>query len=125
MFLSHNSLATLDGIELFPNITHLSLSHNLLNNIEELSKVNATNLQCLAIKGNYFVERHPDHRSLLITHFSKLRELDSVQVGSDPSLGSSIRGQIREGQKLRHILIPFLVKLDQSIQALTALVGNG
>ena len=92
MFLSHNSLETLDGIELFPNLTHLSISHNRLKNIEELSKVNASNLQCLAVKSNYFVERHPDHKTLLINHFGKLRELDSIQVGTDTSSSNSIRG---------------------------------
>ena len=85
LFLSHNSLETLDGIELFPNLTHLSISHNKLRNIEELSKVNASSLQCLAIKSNYFVERHPDHKTLLVNHFGNLRELDSIQVGTDPS----------------------------------------
>lgn len=125
MFLSHNSLVTLDGIELFPNLTHLSISHNKLKNIEELSKINPNNLQCLAIKGNYFVERHPDHKSLLIKHFGKLKEIDSVQIGVEPSNSGSIRGQIREGLKLRHTLIPFLIKLDQNIQALAAQMRSG
>ena len=88
LFLSHNSLASLDGIENFVNLTHLSISHNKLISIDELSKIgaksalhgasnNAGKLQCLAVKGNFFLERHPDYKSLIIRHFTGLRELDS------------------------------------------------
>lgn len=81
----------LDGIANFPNLTHLSLSHNRLANIDELAKIgsasaahgtanNASKLLCLAIKGNYFLERHPDYKALVIRHFVNLRELDSVPL---------------------------------------------
>lgn len=84
-------MASLDGIENFPNLTHLSLSYNKLNSVDELAKIgaksaahgaanNANKLICLAVKGNFFLERHPDYRALIIRHFTGLRELDSQPI---------------------------------------------
>lgn len=95
LFLSHNNLTSLEGIAHFPNLTHLSLSHNKLANIDELAKIgsasaahgtanNASKLQCLAVKGNYFLERHPDYKALVIRHFVNLRELDSQPLQAGP-----------------------------------------
>lgn len=39
LFLSHNHLYTLEGIELFKELTHLSVSHNKLQDIEELARL--------------------------------------------------------------------------------------
>ena len=88
LFLSHNGLSSLNGVELFPNLTHLSISHNKLLEVDELGKIgapssahgganNAGKLQCLAVKGNFFLERHPDYKTLIIRHFTGLKELDS------------------------------------------------
>ena len=38
---------------------------------------NAGKLECLAVKGNYFIERNPGYRATLIEHFNAIRELDS------------------------------------------------
>ena len=89
--MSHNQLGSLDGIENFPNLTHLSLSYNRLTSVEELAKIgakssahgtanNSSKLTSLAVKGNYFLERHPDYKALIIRHFIGLRELDSQPV---------------------------------------------
>jgi len=93
LFLSHNNLTCLDGIANFPNLTHLSISQNKLWDINELAKIggpsaahgtanNASKLLCLAIKGNFFLERHPDYKALVIRHFINLRELDSQPLHS-------------------------------------------
>lgn len=125
LFLSHNSLNSLEGIELFSNLTHLSISHNRLCDIEELSRVNQSKLQCLAVKGNYFIDRHPDHKALIIKHFSNLKELDSLQLFTASSSGPSIRGQLRDSNRLKHVLIPFLIKLDRNLQLLASQLGEG
>jgi hypothetical protein len=44
---------SLQGIESFGNLTHISLSHNKLQNIQELYRIkNPLKLECLAVKGN-------------------------------------------------------------------------
>ena len=87
--------------------------------------MNPGNLQCLAIKGNYFIDRHPDYRALILKHFSNLKEIDSLQVCPANSNNSSIRGQLRESNKLKHLLIPFLLKLDQHLQVLASQLSDG
>ncbi|MFS8160499.1 MAG: leucine-rich repeat domain-containing protein [Candidatus Roizmanbacteria bacterium] len=39
LFLSHNHLSTLDGLESFKALTHLSISHNKIQDIEEISRI--------------------------------------------------------------------------------------
>ena len=88
LFLSYNNLTSLEGIEHFPNLTHLSVSYNKLSSVDELARIgaksnvhgqanNSNKLLCLAVKGNFFLERHPDYRALIIRHFTGLRELDT------------------------------------------------
>ena len=77
------------------------------------------------MKGNYFIDRHPDYKALIAKHFSNLKEIDSLQVSSSNSNSSSIRGQLRESNKLKHALIPFLIKLDQNLQVLASQLSDG
>lgn len=73
-------MATLEGLELFTNLTHLSVSHNKIQDIEELSRIkNSNKLECLAVKGN-FIDRHPDYKALLIQYYPMLKELDSFAI---------------------------------------------
>ena len=79
---------------MFPNLTHLSLCNNQISSIDELAKIGVQPIICedqedsnkqikleyLTIKGNYFVDRHPDHKALIIRHFPRLKELDSLAV---------------------------------------------
>jgi Leucine-rich repeat (LRR) protein len=82
LFLSHNHLRDLEGVQVFKNLSHVSISHNKITDIEELSKIQSPEkLECLSIKGN-FVDRHPDYKSLLIQHFPNLKELDSMKITS-------------------------------------------
>ena len=62
LFLSHNQLKSLKGIQFFKNLTHMSVANNKLESIDEFSKVqNPEKLECLAVKGNLQIERHPDY----------------------------------------------------------------
>ena len=81
LFLAHNHLSTLEGLEVFPKLTHLSISHNKIQDIEELSRIQEPlNLECLAVKGN-FIDRHPDYKALTLQFFANLKELDGWQIG--------------------------------------------
>ena len=62
LFLGHNHLESLKGINFFKNLTHISVSNNKLRSIEEFASVRNPNLvECLAVKGNRLIERHPDY----------------------------------------------------------------
>ena len=113
LFLSHNHLCTLEGIEAFTNLTHLSLSHNKLQDIEELARIqNPSQLDCLAVKGNY-IDRHPDYKALLLRYFPRLKELDGMQVNE------SLKQNLKDGEQLRRILMVFFYKMDQRLVKLT------
>jgi Leucine-rich repeat (LRR) protein len=106
LFLSHNHLCTLEGLEGLPSLTHLSLSFNRIQDIEELSRItNPNSLLCLAVKGN-FIDRHPDYRSLLLRYFPKLRELDGMPVGDGE------RTSVKEAEMLRGEIMRFFYKMD-------------
>ena len=73
----------------------------------------------LAVKGNYFIERHPDYKALIIRHFANLKELDSMPIGQGQTPGGiSLKSQVTDGQRLKHFLIPFLMKLDKNVMIL-------
>jgi hypothetical protein len=106
LFLSHNNLETLQGIEQFKALTHLSVSHNSIQDIEELSKLeNASLLECLAVKGNW-IDRNPDYKALIIQYFPNLKDLDGLQVTT------LVRQQIKDGEVLKRQLMCFLYKFD-------------
>lgn len=76
LYLSHNNLRTLEGLEYFTTLTHLSISYNKIYDIEELAHVgNQNGLVNLSIKGNFF-DKHPDVRNLVLNYFPNLTELD-------------------------------------------------
>ena len=79
----------------------------------------------MAVKGNYFIDRHPDYKALIVKHFSNLKELDSLQLFTASSSGPSVRGQLRDSNRLKHVLIPFLIKLDRNLQLLASQLGEG
>lgn len=113
LFLSHNQLFSLEGIESFKSLTHLSLSHNRLQDIEELARIpNARALECLGVKGN-FMDRHPDYKALLLQYFPRLKELDGMQVTD------AVRQQIREADQVRRLLMVFFYKMDQRVVKVT------
>ena len=113
LFLSHNLLQTLQGIQNFPFLTHLSVSYNQLQTVDELLKISdPSKLECLALAGNYFIEHHPDYKQKIIEHFVSLKELDGQQIGKMQ------RQQLRDSKQLKAVLIPFVLKLEQLIERL-------
>jgi Leucine-rich repeat (LRR) protein len=113
LFLSHNHLCTLEGIEAFPHLTHLSLSHNRLQDIEELARLSTAPLECLAVKGN-FLDRHPDYRALIMRYFPRLKELDGLQ------LSEGVRSSVKEAEALRAALMGYFYKMDQRLVKVTS-----
>ena len=78
LFLSHNNLVSLRGIEVFEKLTHLSVASNYIDSMEEFSHIkNPAQIECLSVKGNLAIERHPDYKCLLIENFKNMKELDS------------------------------------------------
>jgi len=52
--------------------------------LEELSHISSpAKLECLSIKGNTEIERHPDHKALLMEFFPNLKELDSMNLAKE------------------------------------------
>ena len=74
----------------------------------KLSK--AGKLECLAVKGNYYIERNPGYKGCLISHFTGLRELDSVQITP------AERNELVNCKRIRAQLLPFTFKLDTKLQ---------
>ena len=69
LYLSHNQIEHLNGIECFTTLMHLSLSYNSILDINELYHVsNKSKLLCLSIKGN-FMCKHPNYIAAIITKF--------------------------------------------------------
>ena len=55
--------------------------------MDEFSKVaNPDKLECLSVKGNLHIERHPNYKALLIDYFTNLKELDSINLVKDPNV---------------------------------------
>jgi hypothetical protein len=64
-------------------------------------------LECLAIKGNYFVEKNPDYRALLIKEFTALKEIDGVTINTADRVN-----ELPDGAELKQRLLCFVWKLD-------------
>lgn len=108
LYISHNNLRSLEGLEFFTSLTHLSISYNKIFDLEELSHVgNQYSLLNLSIKGNFF-DKHPDIRNLVLHYFPNLTELDNTQVNK------SMRNMMVAAMYLRKMLIPMWYKLEKS-----------
>lgn len=80
LFLSHNKISNLSGIEQFKALTHLSIGYNQIEDFRELNKVyNKENLKYLAIQGNP-LENHPNHKILILEIFPNLEKMDNLTV---------------------------------------------
>lgn len=108
LYLSHNNLRSLEGLEYFTDLTHLSISYNKIYDVEELSHVaNQYSLVNLSIKGNFF-DKHPDIKNLVLNYFPNLTELDNQSVNK------SLRKVMTGAMYLRKMLIPLWYKLEKA-----------
>lgn len=80
LFLSHNKISNLSGIEQFKYLTHLSIGYNQIDSLKELNKIfNKESLKCLMIQGNP-LEKHPNHKVLILDIFPNLEKLNELTV---------------------------------------------
>ena len=68
-------------------------------------------MECLSVKGNVYLERHPNYVALLIEYFPNMKELDSENLVKD----STIKNQVRVAKQLSREIIPFVYRLDKII----------
>ena len=108
LYLSHNSLRSLEGLEYFDSLTHLSVSYNKIYDIEELSHIaNQYSLINLSIAGNFF-DKHPDVKNLILHYFPNLSELDNKPVNK------TMRNVMSNAMYLRKMIIPLVYKLEKA-----------
>ena len=118
LFLAHNTLASLDFIGQFEHLSHLSISHNRIFDIEELTKISVPRrLENLSVKGNFF-DKHPDCKTLLLRYFPRLKELDNQPVTRQTHKA------LRDAKKLRNGLIPAVFRLQRMKDRLEVLMNK-
>jgi hypothetical protein len=109
LHLSHNKLVSLDGIQQFKNITHLSLSYNLIKDHEELDHVvNREALVELNIKGNPFTA-NPNHLFLTMDKFPKLQRIDDLKIPKED------RYYLRNYWLLSGKILPLFIQLKNDL----------
>jgi Leucine-rich repeat (LRR) protein len=80
LYLSNNRIATLSGMEVFVNLTHLSICFNNLERLEELDKIRIPKLLVsLSVKGNMFC-KNPVANIHIIERFKNLKDLDGYKI---------------------------------------------
>ena len=80
LFLSHNKISSLNGIEQFKSLTHLSIGYNKIEDYRELNKIHdKENLKYLMIQGNP-LENHPNHKVLILEMFPNMEKLNNLTV---------------------------------------------
>ena len=78
--LSNNNIISLEGIEQFANLTHLSISYNLIEDIYELNHIiNPEILLHLNVKGNFFC-KNPSFEEVILNLFINLKSLDDLKI---------------------------------------------
>jgi len=108
LYISHNNLRSLEGLEYFTQLTHLSISYNKIYDLEEMSHIgNQYSLVNLSIKGNFF-DKHPDIKNLVLHYFPNLIELDNQPVNK------KMRSVMSSAMYLRKMLIPLWYKLEKA-----------
>ena len=110
LYLSNNNIITLEGIEQFANLTHLSISYNLIEDIYELNRIiNPEILLHLNVKGNFFC-KNPSFSEVILNLFLNLKTLDDLKINNNH------KNQIKYGQELSKLILPFMLDLVEKIE---------
>ena len=118
LYLSHNAIQSLKGIEHFKYLEQLSLSFNQIMDIEELFYVKPKEgIKHLSIRGN-FLDRHPDYKKILIEYFPNLVYLDGAEVTSE------MRVYIKDILSTEYKIIPMINYLKEADKELKSILQS-
>ena len=110
LYLSNNNIISLEGIEQFANLTHLSISYNLIEDIYELNHIiNPEILLHLNVKGNFFC-KNPSYEEVIMNLFINLKTLDDFKINN------SHKKMIKAGADLSKLIMIFLLDIDEKIE---------
>ena len=113
LYLSNNNIISLEGIEQFANLTHLSISYNLIEDIYELNHIiNPEILLHLNVKGNFFC-KNPSYEEVILNLFINLKTLDDLKINN------SHKKIIKSGQNLSKIIMIFLLDIEEKIKKIS------
>ena len=113
LYLSNNNLTSLEGIEQFANLTHLSISYNLIEDIYELNHIiNPEILLHLNVKGNFFC-KNPSFEEVILNLFINLKTLDDLKINN------THKKMIKYGQELSKLIMIFLMDIDEKINKIS------
>ena len=79
LLLSQNQIKSLHGLHQFSQLKNLSLSHNCIDDYEELKNIKGDELTSLSLEGNP-IHNHPNYRCIILGLFPSLKSLDSKIV---------------------------------------------
>ena len=115
LYLSNNNIISLEGIEQFANLTHLSISYNLIEDIYELNHIiNPEILLHLNVKGNFFC-KNPSFEEVILNLFINLKTLDDLKINN------AHKKIIKYGQELSKLIMIFLMDIDEKINKISML----
>ena len=115
LYLSNNNIVSLEGIEQFANLTHLSISYNLIEDIYELNHIiNPEILLHLNIKGNFFC-KNPSFEEVILNLFINLKTLDDLKINN------THKKMIKYGQELSKYIMLFLLDINEKINKISIL----
>ena len=115
LYLSNNNIITLEGIEQFANLTHFSISYNLIEDIYELNRIiNPEILLHLNVKGNFFC-KNPSFSEVILNLFLNLKTLDDLKINNNH------KNQIKYGQELSKLILPFILDLQEKIEKISSI----
>ena len=113
LYLSNNNIISLEGIEQFANLTHLSISYNLIEDIYELNRIiNPEILLHLNVKGNFFC-KNPSFSEVILNLFLNLKTLDDLKINNNH------KKQIKNGQELSKLILPFMLDIQEKIEKIS------
>ena len=115
LYLSNNNITNLEGIEQFANLTHLSISYNLIEDIYELNRIiNPEILLFLNVKGNFFC-KNPSTTEVILNLFLNLKSLDDLKINN------SHKKLIKYGQDLNKLILPFILDIEEKLDKISTI----
>lgn len=108
LYLSHNHIQNLEGVQSFKQLYSVSLSFNRIDEFTELLKfVNRPQIKYLNIAFNPLT-KNPNYRKMAMIHFKNLKKLDDLKLNDRPKIRDIENNFFKMGQ----IVLAFLLILD-------------